>query len=117
MRVLLIRHGRSAHAPPGGLLDRAGVERWRAAYDEAGTASEDRPPAGLAREVARASVIATSDLPRAAASAAHLARGRAVTTSPLFREVPLPIPDWLPFRAPFTVWEALIHLRWGVDLF
>jgi broad specificity phosphatase PhoE len=116
MRLLLIRHGRSAHVHPGGLLDRDGVERWRAAYDEAGIASDDRPPAGLASEVARASVIAASDLPRAVASAARLAQGRELSVSPLFREVVLPLPAWSRLRAPLLGWETLVHLDWGIGL-
>ena len=93
-----------------------GVERWHVAYDEAGIAEDDRPPEALIDEVSHAGVIASSDLPRAVMSAAHLARGREVTISPLLREVPLPIPGSFPFRVPLAAWAALIHLRWGFDL-
>ena len=116
MRLLLIRHGRSAHVHPGGLLDRAGVERWRDAYDEAGIADDSHPPPALVEDVARAHRLVASDLPRAIASASRLAPARDVVISPLFREVPLLIPRALPFRVPRGVWEAAIHLRWGVDL-
>lgn len=115
MRLLLIRHGRSAHVGGGGLLGRTEVERWRAAYDAAGTAEDDRPPESLLAEVARADLVAASDLPRAMTSAARLARGRALTVSPLLRELPLPIPA-LPVRAPLWVWGALIHARWGIEI-
>lgn len=37
-RILLIRHGPSAHPTMPGLLDSAAVEQWRAAYDAAGPA-------------------------------------------------------------------------------
>ena len=116
MKLLLVRHGRSAHVHAGGLLDRSGVERWRDAYDDAGIATDTRPPRALEEEVAASHGIVASDLPRAIASAARLAAGREVTISPLFREVPLLIPRALPFRAPLAAWEALIHLRWGLDL-
>ena len=116
MRLLLIRHGPSAHLRSGRLLDREGVQRWRAAYDEAGVLADDRPPAWLADEVSRASVVAASDLLRATDSAARLAPGRPVMVSPLFREIPLPVPRWLPGRAPLLVWDALIHVAWGLDL-
>ena len=43
MRLLLIRHGRSAHAHAGA-LDRAGMERWLADYDAAGILDEDARP-------------------------------------------------------------------------
>lgn len=116
MKLLLVRHGRSAHVHAGGLLDRSGVERWRDAYDEAGIATHTHPPTALKEEVAASHGIVASDLPRAIASAALLAAGREVTISPLFREVPLLIPRSLPFRAPLAAWEALIHIRWGLDL-
>jgi hypothetical protein len=52
---------------------------------------------------------------RAVTSAAVLAPGRRLTVSTLLREVPLPIPR-VPLKAPLPVWEALIHLRWGLDI-
>ncbi|HKQ57076.1 MAG TPA: histidine phosphatase family protein [Candidatus Eisenbacteria bacterium] len=115
MRILLIRHGRSAHVHRGGLLDRTGVERWLAAYDAAGIADDDPPPPSLIDEIAGVSTVAASDLARAIASAARLAPGREVTTSPLFREHPLTIPS-LPFPVPFAVWSVLVHARWGIDI-
>jgi broad specificity phosphatase PhoE len=114
-RVLLIRHGRTSHAHDGGPLDRAGIERWRKACDLAGIAEGDHPPSALRAEVAQAAVLAASDLPRAVTSVAALAPGRTFTVSTLLREVPLPIPS-VPLRAPLGVWNALIHLRWGLDV-
>ena len=116
MKVLLIRHGRTSEKPAGGLLDRAGIEQWRAAYDAAGIARDDSPPADLIAEVERAKNVAASDLPRALDSAARLAPGRVVLSSQLLREIPLPIPAWIPFRAPFGLWDALVHVRWGLDV-
>jgi broad specificity phosphatase PhoE len=115
MRLLLIRHGRSAHAHAGA-LDRAGMERWLADYDAAGIVDGDAPPAALAAEVARAAVVAASDLPRALASAARLAPGREVEVTPLVREVALPVPGWLPGRAPLTAWALAIHASWVAGL-
>jgi broad specificity phosphatase PhoE len=114
-RVLLIRHGRTSHVHEGGLLDRAGIERWRRACDLAGLAEGDAPSPHLAAEVAQAEVLAASDMPRAVTSVAALAPGRTFTVSTLLREVPLPIPP-VPIRAPLAVWNALIHLRWGIDI-
>ncbi|HET7459688.1 MAG TPA: histidine phosphatase family protein [Longimicrobium sp.] len=116
MRILLIRHGRSAHVSPGGLLDRVAIERWRTAYDASGIVDDCHPPAALVAEVARADAVAASDLPRAIASAQRLAPGREVAVSPLFREVPLPIPASAVLRAPFAAWGTLIYLRWAADL-
>src|SRR5688500_6501553 len=116
MRLLLIRHGRSAHVTPSGALDRAGVTEWRAAYDAAGVAAGEQPPGEGAADVAAAAVRAASDLPRALASATLLAPGRAVHTSPLFREEPLPLPALSRLRAPLTVWDALLYLKWMVAI-
>ena len=91
----------------GGALDRAAVERWRAAYDAAGLRAGAEPPAALVREVAGAAVFAASDLPRARESAALLAGGRPVQVSPLLREEPLPLPNLPGLRVPLAAWEAL----------
>lgn len=116
MRILLIRHGRTAHLHAGGLLDREGVLRWRTAYDAAGIATDDHPPPDVLAAVARADVLASSDLPRAEASAARLTASGRVRTSPLLREIPLPVPAMGPLRAPLAVWGVLITLAWGVDI-
>lgn len=114
-RLVLIRHGRSAHARPAGWLDRAGVADWRVACDAAGIAAADTPPPRLVAMAATADRIFASDLARALASAERLAPLRAIEVSPLLRETPLPIPR-LPAALPWTVWETLIHLRWGVRI-
>lgn len=116
MRLLLIRHGRSAHVGPSGLLDRAAVEQWRDAYDAAGIAEGDEPPPELKRELANVDAIAASDLPRAIASAARLAGEREVLISPLVREVPLAIPESVRFRVPLAAWALVIHARWALDI-
>jgi broad specificity phosphatase PhoE len=116
-RVLLVRHGPSAHAAPPGLLDRPGIARWLADYDAAGITSDAQPPATLAVVARRARVVASSDMPRAIDSAARLVGSeRGVVLSPLFREIPLPLPAWFPLRAPLTLWAMLIHLQWGIDI-
>ena len=112
MDLLLIRHGRAACASARGLINRRGIERWRAAYDLASLPDEERPPAALLAAVRDARVVAASDLPRAVASATRLWPDRAPLLTPLFREIPLPIPTWGPRRAPLAIWELLIHLQW-----
>ncbi|MDF1504312.1 histidine phosphatase family protein [Roseisolibacter sp. H3M3-2] len=116
MSLLLIRHGRSAHPPPSAWLDRDGITRWLADYDRAGIHDDDAPPPALVDEVRLAAVLAASDMPRALASAARLCPGREVACSPLVREVGLPIPAWLPGRAPLAVWALGIHATWIFDL-
>ncbi len=113
-RILLIRHGPSAHSESPGWIDAAGVDRWREAYDAAGILPESAPPASTAGAVARSDVLVTSDLPRALASAERLAPGKAVRVSPLFREMSLEVPRWVGARWPLTIWALCIHAHWLV---
>jgi broad specificity phosphatase PhoE len=111
-RLILVRHGESSHGVRRGLLDAAGVQQWRDAYDLAGITDRSMPPQTLVRRVADATHIVASDLPRAIASAERLAGGRRIHTSPLLREIPLPIPR-LPMRAPLAAWGTAMHLAWS----
>lgn len=109
-RLILVRHGRSAHVHDGRWMDRAGIVRYLEAYDAAGI-DDAGPPDALIREAADAHHLIASELPRAIASAAMLAPGRTPVTTPLLREMPLAVPA-LPLRLPLTGWAMAIHLRW-----
>ena len=99
------------------MLDRAGFEQWRAAYDSAGIMETSRPPSALVEEVRHAAIVAASDLPRAQASAARLAPGREIVVSTFFREIPLPVPGFMRgSRAPRAVWDVMAHLKWSVEI-
>jgi broad specificity phosphatase PhoE len=112
-RVVLVRHGRSAHVHRGGWVDAEGLRRWRAAYEAAAIAGGDAPPAALLAEAARAGVVAASDAPRAVASAERLAGGgRAVVVSPLLRETGLRVPGWVGWRMPLSAWALAIGVEW-----
>lgn len=115
-RIVLVRHGRSAHVHRGGWVDARGVRQWRDAYDLAAIDATDAPPAALRVQVAEASVVVASDLPRAIDSASRLAPGRDIRTSALLREAALPVPEWLPLRWPLAVWAVAIHLRWSYGI-
>lgn len=112
---MLVRHGPSANAYGAGLLDRAGVERWRIAHDADGIQKEIDPPAALRQLAADATHIVASDLRRAMDSAERLASDRPVEISAVLRETALPIPNW-PTPLPLRLWEALIHIRWGYQI-
>jgi broad specificity phosphatase PhoE len=111
-RIVLVRHGRSAHVLKERWVDAPGVHRWRVDYDAAGIDAGSVPPQTLIDECARAGAIVASDLARAIASAERLAPGRDVRLSPLLRESHLDIPTWLPARWPLGVWGAAIHVQW-----
>jgi broad specificity phosphatase PhoE len=114
-RLVLVRHGRSAHIHATGAIDSAAVERSRAVRDEAGIHMVSEPPRELVQMAVDATHIVASDLRRAVASAERLAPQRSVQISALLRETVLPIPDW-PMRLPPRVWEMLIHLRWSYQI-
>lgn len=114
--IVLVRHGRSAHAERG-WLDAEGLRRWMAAYDAAEIALHHPPPHRLIELARSAGVIVASDLPRARASAVLLAAGREVRASALLREAPLETPDFpLPrlggLRLPLRGWALVFGARW-----
>ena len=112
-RVVLVRHGPSAHIHRGA-LDRDGLQRWRDAYDAAGIVVDCEPPQSVIALAAEATHIIASDLPRAIESARRLAPQREIRISELMREAPLPIPRW-PTRLSLTGWSAAIYLTWSYD--
>ena len=109
-RIVLVRHGRSAHEHRG-WIDRAGLDRWNAAYDAAGVHADDTPPPALRAMALAAGRVVASDMPRARASAALLAGpGVAFETSPLLREIVLWMPSWRRVRLPLMGWALAIGL-------
>jgi broad specificity phosphatase PhoE len=113
-RIVLLRHGRSAHVA-GGWLDADALRRWFVDYDLAALAHDERPPErarALAREVA---CVVASDMPRARASAALLLPDGPVRESPLLREVPMPIPTWPGVRLPLVGWALATGMRAAVS--
>ena len=110
-RIVLVRHGPSAHVERSALLDRTGVEAWRVAYDAAGIQPDARPPESLIRLAGDATHVIASDLPRALGSARRLGASRAILSSELLRESPLTIPNW-EIRMPLSLWGVLISVAW-----
>lgn len=108
-RLVLVRHGRSAHGHAG-LLDADGFRRWREAYEAAGILADEVPPPEVASLADASAQIVASEAPRAVESARLLARGRDVLTSPLLRELDLP-PPAIPLRMPLPAWALAIGLR------
>jgi broad specificity phosphatase PhoE len=111
-RVLLVRHGRSAHRARG-WLDAAGVRAWFEAYDAAGILPEDEPPPALRALVAEAGLVVGSDLPRARASAERLAPDAPVLLTPLLRELPLELPALGGARLPLAAWALAAGAHWA----
>ena len=114
-RILLVRHGRSAHAHDGHWMHAAGVHDYENAYDAAGILDDDAPPPELIRAAESAQVVAASDLPRAIASARRIAPAREPDVTPLLREFRLEPPGWMP-RLPMQFWEVFSHAQWSYRL-
>lgn len=119
-RLVLVRHGLSAHTHAG-VVDRDGLQRWRDAYDAAGIQPHPPPSPNLVALAASATHFLASDLARAVQSAKLLAPQREVRIEPLLREAPLAIPRW-PIALPLSVWGTVMYVGWsyrrlrGVDV-
>ena len=111
-RIVLVRHGPSAHVAEARLLDRAALQQWRSAYDDAGIRPSELPPHALIAQAAAANHVIASDMRRAMESASRLAPGRSIQTSSLLRESPLAIPHW-PTRLPLVAWAMIINAAWS----
>ena len=108
-RLILVRHGRSAHVHRG-WIDGTGLERWQLAYDAAGVHDADAPPASVVTLAREAALVVSSDMPRAIASASRLVGPDCAPTSPLLREIPLRLPTWPRVRLPLGAWALAIGL-------
>jgi broad specificity phosphatase PhoE len=114
--IVLVRHAQSAHVERG-WVNADGVRRWMAAYDEAEIALHDPPPPALVELARGAGIVVASDLPRAIASAALLARSTDFQTTALLREA-LPetaeqrLPRLWGLRLPLRIWGMLFVSRW-----
>lgn len=109
-KIILIRHGLSAHVHSG-WMDLAGFLKWREAYEAAGLDPRDTPPRELQSLASAAAVLVSSDLPRALDSARLLAPGKEVIVSPLLRELELVPPNLPHLRLPLLGWALTYGLR------
>lgn len=107
-RLLLVRHGRSAHVHAG-WIDATGFRAWRVAYEAASIRDDERVPPDLQQLAAGADLVVASDAPRAVASARLLAPpGKEVVVSPLLRELELEGPSMGGLRLPLAAWALAV---------
>lgn len=109
-RLVLVRHGRSAHRHNGWVAIE-GFRRWREAYEAAALREGERPPAELVALGAAADLVVSSDAPRAVASAQLLVARGPVEISPLLRELDLEAPALGGLRWPLFVWAVAVGAR------
>src|SRR5438093_6366287 len=110
-RLILVRHGRSAHVHDGSWVNHASARRFIEAYDAASIRPDDEPPPELIAIAREARVVVASDLPRAVASIRRLAPDREAEITPLLRELDFDLPKWGP-RLPLDLWDSLYYVAW-----
>jgi broad specificity phosphatase PhoE len=115
-RIVLVRHGKSAHVHDGRWYRHHEVKQFESAYDAAGIRDDSHPSSELKALAAKADVLCASDMIRAIASAQRLAPGRQVAVSPLIREIKLEPPSWIPFNLPLDVWDSFSAAQWTYRL-
>lgn len=111
-RILLVRHGVSAHVHDGSWVNAESARRFVELYDAAGI-MEDAPPPYVVEAAAKAEVLAASTLPRAIESVRRLAPTRQALITPLLSEIAFESPNWWPIRLPIPAWDAIDHVVWG----
>lgn len=115
-RILLVRHGRSAHLHDGRWMHAHRVRDFEHSYDAAGILEDDVPPPELVEVATRAETLVASDLRRAVESARRIAPGRDPIVLPLFREIALEPPRWVPIPLPIAGWDAISFAQWSYRL-
>lgn len=114
-RVMLVRHGPSAHEHDGSWIDSASARRFEERYDAAPIRGDETPPESLVALARMADLILASDLPRAVTSARAIAPDRDPIVSLLLRELSFDLPAWGP-RLPLSIWDGLHHMTWSARL-
>lgn len=115
-RILLVRHGRSAHLHDGRWMHADRVPDYDRNYNAAGILDDDLPPSELVEIATRADTLVASDLRRAVESARRIAPGRDPIVLPLFREIALEPPRWVPIPLPIAVWDVISFVQWSYRL-
>ena len=110
-RIVLVRHGRSAHVW-WGAFNHPEFQQWRVAYEAAGIGVGETPPLVIRELAGICGIVVASDAERAKQSAALLAAGKNVIASPLLRELDLPAPELQFLRLPWIGWAILITISW-----
>lgn len=115
-RILLIRHGRSAHRPESQWCLPHHVRDFERGYNDAGILEHDTPPPTLIEIAKHADVLVASDLLRAIESARRLAPDREPVILPSLREIELEPPRWLAIPLPMIAWEFFCFAQWSYRL-
>lgn len=115
MEIVLARHGRPVF-PWKVRRQLVTFREWTAVNRSSPLQSGARPDAALGKLVARVSVVAASDLPRAHQSAQRIAPHADILVSPLFREADLSERIGGNVRLPGLVWEFFVRGLWRLGV-
>lgn len=112
-----MRHGHPDVPPNPFFMERVHFNRFLTSYDEAALSEKESDRlAELYSRYPRPDIVICSDLPRAHATALLFARGAEVIADPLFREIPVWLPDnstqFLNRRWPPEFWWNYLRLNW-----
>jgi broad specificity phosphatase PhoE len=101
---------------PAEPIDAEMFGRWRVRADDVGIDPLDTPPRSLTDIARHAGLIVSSDLTRAIESARAIVPGATIQTTPLLREIPLPIPKVFSMKLPHAMWDTLVHAHWAMNI-
>lgn len=108
MTIILMRHGKPDHRSQGRLSAQK-LADWCEAYDLALVC--DFPPQRSMQIAQRASVVASSPLPRARSSLARLGLSPH-NVDDVFSELAVPVVSSERLQLPAVIWLALLRLLW-----
>ncbi len=110
MKIILVRHGKPTYDLRTKVAPKS-LKNLAEAYDSAGIENASHPSAELCQLIQSSSKIFTSDLPRSVESAARLSQ-KPSTSSPLFREIPVPYAIPYPFPLRAISWAVIGRILW-----
>lgn len=117
----VMRHGRPDVPPNPLLMTKNEFNEYLHQYDLAGLSSGERERlVALYRDYPLPDLVISSDLPRAHETAEVFGRGAKLLVDPLFREIPIRIPDastwFLNRRWPSEFWWSYLRSAWFFDI-
>lgn len=117
-----MRHGRPNVPPNPLLMTKWAFNEYLHKYDEAGLSTDERTRLeAIYAAYPVPDLVVTSDLPRARETADLFGRGAPLIEDPIFREIPIKIPEeaqtwFLATRWPSEMWWSYLRTTWFFDV-
>ncbi len=117
----VMRHGRPNVPPNPLLMTKTEFNEYLHQYDLAGLSPDESARlAALYESYPMPELVIASDLPRARQTADLFARGAEILVDPLFREIPVWVPEaatwFLDRRWPSELWWSYLRFAWFYDI-